>query len=91
MSSDADAFDIATIGFDRYQIFDLTIMARADLQPILKLACLRFRYVIIFGLRRSNNLPGFSLGSMLQSQKELFTEHWYQPLVGNLKRSLSDE
>ena len=91
MSSDVAAdFDIVAVGCDMCLAFDSTNEAKADSLPILTLAYLHFRYVIIFGLRRSNNRPGFSWVTMLHNQKELFTEHWNQLLVSSSKRSSSD-
>ena len=88
VSSDAAVdFDIVAKGCDMCPAFDLTNEAKADSLPILALAYLHFRYVIIFGLRRSNNHPGFSWVTMLHNQKELFTEHWNQLLVSSLKQS----
>ena len=61
LSSDTAAdFDIVAVGFDKFQVFDSNNEVRADLLPVLMLACSHFRYVIIFDLRRSNNLPSFS-------------------------------
>ena len=61
VSSDAAVdFDIVAEGCDTCLAFNSTNEAKADLPPVLELAYLHFRYVIIFGLRRSNNHPGFS-------------------------------
>ena len=61
VSSDAAVdFDIVAEGCDTCLAFDLTNGVKADSLPIPMLAYLHFRYVIIFGLRRSNSLPGFS-------------------------------
>ena len=61
-SSAAADFDTIAVGFDKCLTFDLINEAKADLRPVLTLACSHFRYVIIFSPHRSNNLLGFSWG-----------------------------